>query len=109
MNTTTLTSTAAPPCSTSVATSVPSSCCSILPPRGPSCTCGRQESTDWTIHTGVWERHHGGGHVTAALFPELTEGTWIVLDEHGEDVTTVTVTGGALATVDLRAASVGSP
>ena len=65
--------------------------------------------TDWTIHTGVWERHHGGGHVTAALFPELTQGTWIVLDEHGEDVTAVTVTGGALATVDLRAASAGSP
>ena len=59
--------------------------------------------TDWTIHTGVWERHQGDGHVTVALFPELREGTWIVLDEHGQDVTSVTVTGGALATLDLRA------
>ena len=62
-----------------------------------------------TIHTGVWERHQGGGHVTAALFHELTAGTWFVLDTHGDDVTAVTVTGGALATVDLRAASAGSP
>jgi hypothetical protein len=65
--------------------------------------------TGSTIHTGVWERHQGGGHVTAALFHELTAGTWFVLDDHGDDVTAVTVTGGALATVDLRAASAESP
>ena len=65
--------------------------------------------TGSSIHTGVWERHQGGDHVTAALFHELTAGTWFVLDGGGDDVTAVTVTGGALATVDLRTAAAGSP
>ncbi len=101
--------TAAPLCSTSAATSGHSSCSSTPARRAASCTCGRPGETGSTIHTGVWERHQGGGHVTAALFHELTAGTWFVLDDHGDDVTAVTVTGGALATVDLRAASAGSP
>lgn len=58
--------------------------------------------TGRTTHTGVWQRHEGDHHVTVALFPELREGTWIVLDERGDDVAAVTVTGGALASVDLR-------
>ena len=42
----------------------------------------------------VWARHQGGGHVTAALFPSSPPGTYWVLDDHGDDVAAVTVTGG---------------
>jgi hypothetical protein len=55
-----------------------------------------------TVHTGVWERPDAGPGVTAAVFLELREGTYDVLDEHGAVVTTVEVHGGSVATVDLR-------
>ena len=29
----------------------------------------------FSVHTGVWLRHVGGGHVASALFPALEEGT----------------------------------
>ena len=55
-----------------------------------------------SVHTGVWERHVAEGHVTAALFPELREGAYWVLDGGGGDVCRVEVAGGRLTTLDLR-------
>lgn len=59
-----------------------------------------------SIHTGVWWRKLGRGpdqtQVAAALFCELTEGRWRVLDEAGADVCAVDITGGAVSELDLR-------
>ena len=57
-----------------------------------------------SVHTGVWERSAGGATVTVAVFPELVEGAYRVLDEHGEVVRTVEVVGGEVVTIDLRTA-----
>jgi hypothetical protein len=56
-----------------------------------------------TIHTGVWERHVGDRTVTAAVFCELVEGIYWVLDGTGMPVRRVEITGGQLTTVDLHA------
>ena len=55
-----------------------------------------------SVHTGVWERHVAEGHVTAALFPELHEGAYWVLDGGGRDVCRVEIAGGRVTTLDLR-------
>jgi hypothetical protein len=55
-----------------------------------------------SVHTGVWERDLGDRTVTAAVFCELVEGTYWVLDGTGTPVHRVEITGGELATVDLR-------
>ncbi len=52
------------------------------------------------IHTGVW--HRGDGEVTAAVFAELREGTYRVLEPTGGTLMSVDIVGGALTTVDLR-------
>jgi hypothetical protein len=54
------------------------------------------------IHTGVWRRGTGTDAVTAAVFCELTEGAYWVLDAAGAATQRVTVRGGALASIDLR-------
>jgi hypothetical protein len=54
------------------------------------------------VHTGVWNRRLGSTTVTAAVFAELVEGRYRVLDDAGRPVRTVTITGGELAQVDLR-------
>jgi hypothetical protein len=55
-----------------------------------------------SVHTGVWERRLGDRTVTAAVFCELVEGTYWVLDGTGTPVRRVEITGGELTTVDLR-------
>ena len=55
------------------------------------------------VHTGVWERDHGRDKVTAAVFAELVEGTYQVLDPDGVAVRQVEITGGQVTTIDLRA------
>jgi hypothetical protein len=55
-----------------------------------------------SVHTGVWDRQLGDRTVTAAVFCELVEGTYWVLDATGADVHPVEITGGELATIDLR-------
>jgi hypothetical protein len=55
-----------------------------------------------SVHTGVWERQLGDHTVTAAVFCELVEGTYWVLDGTGTPVRQVAITGGELITVDLR-------
>ena len=56
----------------------------------------RNDDPHFSVHTGVWIRHQGGGHVTTALFLSLVEGTYWVLDAAGRDVREVTVRGGEL-------------
>jgi hypothetical protein len=58
-----------------------------------------------TVHTGVWTRHHRGGHVTAAVFGELVEGSYWVLDADGSDRFSVEIRGGELTQVDVRVAA----
>ena len=55
-----------------------------------------------SIHTGVWERQQGTETVYAAVFAELREGAYWVLDDRGDDVRRVEVTGGEVAQIDLR-------
>jgi hypothetical protein len=56
-----------------------------------------------TVHTGVWERHHDGSTVTAAVFSELLAGTYHVLDDDdGAPTFTVEIHGGIVSTADLR-------
>ncbi len=54
------------------------------------------------VHTGVWNRRLGDGTVPAAVFMELVEGTYAVLDASGDVERKVTVKGGELAQIDLR-------
>jgi hypothetical protein len=54
------------------------------------------------VHTGVWTRPHGTATVTAAVFVELVEGDYWVLDADGHDVRPVVIAGGALTEIDLR-------
>ena len=54
------------------------------------------------VHTGVWERHHGSETVVAALFAELVEGRYDVLDRDGASVRRVAIEGGKVTTIDLR-------
>ena len=63
--------------------------------------CALTGSTD-TVHTGVWTRHQGNEHVTAALFCALSEGAYWVLEDDGRDRIAVIVRGGELAELDLR-------
>ena len=68
----------------------------------------RSDDPAFSIHTGVWTRHVGPDHVTTALFCELVEGTYWVLDADGSDVRCVEVTGGQLAELDLRSTAVAA-
>ncbi len=54
------------------------------------------------VHTGVWTRHQGEEHITAALFCELAAGSYWVLDTDGSDRIAVDIAGGALTELDLR-------
>lgn len=54
------------------------------------------------VHTGVWQRSQGEKVVTAAVFAELVEGTYWVLDHTGAAIHRVEVRGGELASIDLR-------
>ena len=55
------------------------------------------------VHTGVWERDQGTKKVAAAVFAELLEGTYQVLDSDGAAMQRVEIEGGKVATIDLRA------
>lgn len=55
------------------------------------------------FHTGVHNRAGGdGGEAWVAIFPEMTEGTYELLDDHGTHLAEVTITGGAVQELDLR-------
>jgi hypothetical protein len=55
-----------------------------------------------TIHTGVWHRSFDGATSTAAVFAELVEGTYWVLDPTGTAIRPVTIRGAEVASIDLR-------
>lgn len=54
-----------------------------------------------SAHSGVWDRQLGDRTVTAAVFCELVEGIYWVLDASGAPVHPVEITGGHLTTIDL--------
>lgn len=54
------------------------------------------------VHTGVWERDQGGDTVVAAVFAELLEGTYQVLDGNRQATRRVDIEGGRVTTIDLR-------
>ena len=55
-----------------------------------------------TVHTGVWTRQMGERDVVVAVFAELVEGRYAVLDRHGDVTTRVEIAGGSIAELDLR-------
>ena len=55
-----------------------------------------------SIHTGVWRRQAGERMITTAVFAELPEGRYWVLDDNGRDLRQVDIRGGALTSIDLR-------
>ena len=57
---------------------------------------------DRRFHTGVHLRPLAGALVPVALFPEVTEGTYELLDANLIPMATVEVAGGEVQTVDLR-------
>lgn len=64
-----------------------------------ACPPGRP---DEHFHTGVHERHVGSDHVWSALFPEVAEGEYELLDDDRQPIQTFTVVGGAVTEIDLR-------
>ena len=54
------------------------------------------------VHTGVWERDLGGGKVVAAVFAELLEGSYEVLDQTGSPIRRIEIEGGRVTELDLR-------
>ena len=57
------------------------------------------------VHTGVWSRRlgvNGATEVAAAVFAELVEGSYWVLDDAGRDDRRVQINGGSLTSIDLR-------
>ena len=54
------------------------------------------------VHTGVWRRGSEYDAVTTAVFAELPEGTYWILDDDETAIREVNVRGGELATADLR-------
>jgi len=54
-----------------------------------------------SIHTGVWRRGFGERGLTTAVFAELVEGSYCVLDSNGADLRQVEIRGGALTSIDL--------
>jgi len=54
------------------------------------------------VHTGVWERDHGGTKIVAAVFVELVEGPYDVLDPSGAPIRRVAIEGGRVTDLDLR-------
>ncbi len=78
------------------------------PPTGELEACPTGEPAA-RFHTGVHHRpipsgRGSGSHVWAwtAVFPEVTEGHYQLLDDDGVPMADVTVTGGSVHQVDLR-------
>ena len=57
------------------------------------------------FHTGVHDRPSGAGggaRTWVAIFPEMTEGSYELLDDHGALLAQVAVAGGEVRELDLR-------
>ncbi len=54
-----------------------------------------------TTHTGVWERRLGARPVVVAVFAELVEGRYSLLDAAGEPMLALAIVGGRITELDL--------
>jgi hypothetical protein len=54
------------------------------------------------VHTGVWRRGVGERVSTTAVFAELVEGSYWVLDSNSAGLRQVEIRGGMLTSIDLR-------
>jgi hypothetical protein len=57
-----------------------------------------------TVHTGVWERPMGTSLMVVAVFCELVEGSYQLLDRNRQSMMVVQIVGGQVAEHDLRSA-----
>jgi hypothetical protein len=57
---------------------------------------------DQRFHTGVHLRDLGGGSVAAAVYPQVHQGSYQILDEDLVPLALVHVDGGQVAELDLR-------
>jgi hypothetical protein len=73
----------------------------------PADWCGREVelsqtgSADYRVHNQVHERSFNGRSQFAAVYPELVQGRYDILDERDHPVDTVTIVGGQVAAVHL--------
>jgi hypothetical protein len=72
------------------------------PPSGEleACPAGQPAAR---FHTGVHLRDTGVGPAHVALFPEVVEGSYDLLDEAGSPLARIDVAGGRVSELDLRA------
>jgi hypothetical protein len=54
------------------------------------------------FHTGVHPRDMGGTTVQVAVFPEVVEGVYDLLDPDGQPMARISVTGGHVTELNLR-------
>ena len=62
----------------------------------------RREGETRTTHTGVWMRDVGASTEVVAVFPQLPEGRYDLLDAAGDPMLELSVDGGGVTHVDLR-------
>jgi hypothetical protein len=62
----------------------------------------RSDSGPASTHTGVHPRDIDGTMTWVALYPELVEGAYHLLDEAGAPMAQVAVSGGQVEQIDLR-------
>lgn len=62
----------------------------------------RRDGETCTTHTGVWERRLGDRPVVVAVFAQLVEGEYSLLDATGQPMVPVVVTGGRITELDLE-------
>jgi hypothetical protein len=72
-----------------------------IPPSGEleACPADRPEAR---FHTGVHIRRNGATEVATAVFPEVREGCYWLLDESLAVLATTDISGGAVTELDLR-------
>ena len=61
-----------------------------------------QDEPEARFHTGVHHRPLGDESVWVAVFPEVAEGSYYLLDDNGLPMAGVTVVGGQVEQLDLR-------
>jgi hypothetical protein len=71
------------------------------PPTGELEACPAGD-TAARFHTGVHHRSTPSGWTWTAVFPEVTEGRYQLLDDDGGPMADVSVTGGSVQQLDLR-------
>jgi hypothetical protein len=71
------------------------------PQSGELEACPRDEP-EARFHTGVHHRSIGAESAWVAVFPEVAEGSYYLLDDDGLPLASVTVEGGQVEQLDLR-------